>query len=161
MATAELSTSVVQLDWSMKDGLVTVTPKDQARFCVKVSKAIEILQQAGRADTFTRQFNLLVQRLAEWIQGRNDVRASLSNTSRWGPCLRRGATSCAYDDEFEDALSALDFQIANDLDLDLVKMDAIGLPLASVEAVRSFLDQGFTLEYIGHGDRSESHCAGQ
>jgi hypothetical protein len=152
--------SFVQLDWAMKDGVITVTPKDQDRFCIKVHKAIEILQQASRAEEFTRQFNLLLRTLATWIKDRDDVdRAYLTH--------RDGAlafvvmrTSCVYDDAFEDALSEMDFQTANDADLNLIKMDAIGLPRASAEAVSSFLDQSFTLEYAGHGDRGGSHSAG-
>ena len=152
--------AVVQLDWSEKDGVVVVTAKDQDRFCIKVHKAIEILQQASRAEEFTRQFNLLLRTLASWLNGRDDVtRAYLTH--------RDGAlafvvvrTAVAYDDAFEDALSHLDFQTANDADLNLIKMDAIGLPLVSAEALSSFLDQSFTLEYTGHGDRGGSHSAG-
>ena len=40
--------AVVQLDWSEKDGVVVVTAKDQDRFCIKLHKAIEILQQASQ-----------------------------------------------------------------------------------------------------------------
>lgn len=157
MATA--TTPTVQLDWGLKDGLVTVTPRDQDRFSIKIRRAIEILQQAAKADEFERQFNLLLRMLAEWLHTRNDVaRAYITN--------RDGAlafvvvrASREYDDEFEDALSDLDFRLATDADLDLIKMDAIALPLASDCAVSSFLDDSFTLEYVDHADRGRPHRA--
>jgi hypothetical protein len=155
-----VQTTALLLDWESADGLVTVTPKDQDRFSIKVRRAIEILQQTQRAEEFARQFNLLLRMLAEWLQGRSDVeRAYLTH--------RDGALAfvvmrafCEYDDAFEDSLSEVDYQIANDADLNLIKMDAVGLPLASDNAVSSFLDPNFTLEYVGHGDRSRPHSAG-
>jgi hypothetical protein len=142
--------SALQLDWAMKDGMVTVTPKDQDRFSIKVGKAIEILRQADSAEQFTRQFNLLVRTLAGWIKGRNDVARAYLTHHNGALAFVVVRDSREYDDGFEDALSDLDFEIANDADLNLIKMDAIGLPLAPIEAVSSFLDQDFTLEYIGH-----------
>lgn len=162
MATDTTSpSSVVRLRWDMKDGLVVVTPQDEERFCIKVHRAIEILQKADRAEEFTRQFSLLLRLLAEWLKDRADIeRAYL--THRDGALafvvIRK---SCQYDDDFEDVLSDLDYGIANDADLNLIKMDAIALPCVSDTAVSSFLDPGFTLEYVGHGERSGSHSAGQ
>ena len=155
------ATSPVQLDWAEKDGLVVVTPSDGDRFGIKVQRAIEILQQAARAEEFGHQFNLLLRVLAEWLKGRTDVdRAYLTQ--------RDGAlafvvirSSCEYDDGFEDALSDLDYSIANDTDLNLIKMNALGLPLASDGAVGSFLDESFTLAYVAHGNRSGSHSISQ
>jgi hypothetical protein len=156
MATA--ASDVIQLHWDMKDGLLTVTPEDEDRFSIKVGRAIELLQQANRAEDFRRQFTLLLRELARWLKDRSDVeRAFLT--------LRDGALVfvvvrefCEYDDAFEDALSELDYSVANDADLDLIKMDAIGLPPASDRALSSFLDPAFTLEY---GHRSRPHSTGQ
>jgi hypothetical protein len=152
MSTAA-SPTVVQLHWDMRDGSVTVTPEDQDRFGIKVGRAIEILQQAARAEQFERQFHLLLRVLGEWISGRQGHIERAYITHRDGAlAFVVVCTALEYDDDFEGALSDLDFRIANDPDLDLIKIDAIALPLVSESAATSFLDQDFVLEYIGHGD---------
>ncbi|HUT10219.1 MAG TPA: hypothetical protein VMY42_06965 [Thermoguttaceae bacterium] len=146
-----VASKVVQLHWNM-DGLVTVTPEDEDRFSIKVSRVIEILQQAKRPDDFKQQFNLLLRILAGWLAGQPGVGEAFVT-------LRDGAlafvvvrNSCKYDEQFEDALSELDFDCANDPDLNLIRMDAIALPPASASALSSFLDPEFKIEYCGHVD---------
>jgi len=150
----------VQLDWAMKDGLVIVTPRDQDRFIFIVRRAIEILQQAEQAEKFERQFNMLLRVLAEWLKDRTDIRRAFLTDRDGALAFVVVRNSCTYDDDFEDALSEIDFQIANDPDLDLIKMDAIALPSASESAVSAFLDPDFVLEY-DHAKRNGSHLAGE
>lgn len=145
-------TQAVQLDWTDDGGVVTVTPRDKDRFILKVRRAVVILQQMNQAEEFEKQFTLLLRLLAEWLGNQNNIhRAFLTH--------RDGALAFVivrqlseYDEQFEDRLSDLDFDIANDADLKLIKMDAICLPRASREAVSSFLDPEFMLEYVGHGN---------
>jgi hypothetical protein len=151
MATVTAPT-VVQLDWAMKDGAITVTPRDQDRFIIKVDRAIEILQQATQAEKFKLQFNLLLRVLQEWINTRNDISRAYITQRDGALAFVVVRSSCEYDDDFEDDLSSIDYRIANDHDLDLIKMDAIALPLASESAVYSFIDPEFVLEYARHGD---------
>jgi len=159
MATGTTST-VHQLRWN-GEGVVIVTPEDSDRFGVKLHRAIEVLQQADHADEFKRQFNLLLCVLAGWLKDRSDIdRAFLTHRDGVLAFVVVRA-SCEYDDDFEDALSSLDFSVANDADLDRIKMDAITLPPASDSAIRSFLAPGFVIEYIGNGDRGGSHSAGE
>jgi hypothetical protein len=159
MATAATPDVVVQLDWVMKNGIVTVTPRDQDRFTIKVDRAIEILQQAARADKFKLQFNLLLRELGKWLNDRNDVSHAYLTQRDGALAFVVVRSSCEYDDDFEDNLSDFDYQIANDPDLDLIKMDAIALPNASIGAVFSFIDQDFVLEYVHHGNRGRPHSA--
>ena len=142
----------------MKGGNVIVTPRDQDRFVIKVQRAIELLQQASQAEKFQRQFNLLLRVLAEWLRGRTDIERAYLTHRDGALAFVVVRKSVQYDDDFEDQISAVDFLIANDPDLDLIKMDAIGLPMASESAVSSFLDPGFVLQF-DHGDGSGSHSA--
>jgi hypothetical protein len=145
----------------MKDGLVTVTPRDQDRFVIKVRRAIEILRQAARAEQFERQFTLLLRILAQWLEERTDIERAYLTHREGALAFVVVRNSSESDEECADALSDLDFRIANDPDLDLIKMDAIALPLASDSTVSSFLDPSFVFEYIGHGNRSGSPGASQ
>ena len=158
---ASVASDIVQLRWDTRDGLLTVTPEDEDRFSIKVGRAIELLQQANRAEEFQQQFTLLLRLLAQWLQDRSDTERAFLTQRDGALAFVVVRASSEYDDDFEDALSDLDFGIANDADLNLVTLDAIGLPLASDSAVSSFLDPTFTLEYIDHGDGSRSHSSGQ
>ncbi len=153
----------VHLCWSEKDGLITVTSQDEDRFNIKLNRAVEALQQADKVDKFKRQFNLLIKILLGWVKERSDVRdAHLT--------LRDGGFSFVvvrqvpeYNEEFEDELSDLDYRIANDVDLDLLKLDVIGLPPASQEAIQTFIDPNFhfSLQPHANAERSESSDAGE
>ena len=158
---AQMTIDALRLHWDMRDQLLVIVPEDEDRFGIKVGRAIEILQEASRAEEFRSQFGLLLRILAEWLRQRTDIgRAYL--THRDGALafvvIRK---SSRYDGGFEDALSDLDYEIANDTDLNLIKMDAIGLPCVSDTAASSFLDPGFALEFAGHGEGSGPHSAGQ
>ncbi len=161
MSTLASETSVVRLDWAMKDGNVVVTPSDESRFLIKVRRAIDILQQAEKADRFGDQFKLLLRTLAEWINGRSGISKTLLTDRDGALAFIVVRDSCQYDDDFEDAISDLDYRIANDPDLDLIKMDVIALPLSSDAAVSSFVNPAFSFQYVGHGDGSRSSSAGQ
>jgi len=158
---ATTTTGAVQLRWDMKDGLVVVTAEDQDRFAIKVRRAIEILQQGDHADKFGTEFQLLLRLLAEWLKDRSGIEKAFLTHRDGALSFVVVRSSCEYDDDFEDALSDLDVDIAADTDLSLIKMDAIALPPASETALRSFLDPEFTFEYVGHGHRVGSHSAGQ
>jgi hypothetical protein len=151
--------AVLQLDWAMKNGVITVTPRDQDRFIIKVDRAIEILQQAAQAEKFKLQFNLLLRVLGEWINSRSDIDRAYITQHDGALAFIVVKTSREYDDDCEDNLSDLDYKIANDPDLNLIKMDAIALPLVSESAACSFIDPDFVLEYAHHGNRGRSHSS--
>lgn len=143
----------MQLDWANEAGQVTVTPHDKSRFIIKVRQAVEACRAAQRADDFAAQLNLLLGQLATWLQDKTGIESAYL-TLRDGDFLFLVVRSeCSYDRDFEDSLSDLDLQIAQDADLDLIKVDTMALPRVSDEALRSFLDPHFVLEYP-HGPRA-------
>jgi hypothetical protein len=151
---------VVRLNWTQEDGVVIVTPHDEDRFLIKLGRAIQALQRADEAEKFRDQFDLLLRLLAEWLTDRNDVADAYLTLrdGRFSFVVVRKDAKC--DDAFEDELSELDQRLAKDVDLDLIKLDAISLPSVSEEARTSFLDPDFTLQYA-HGERSRSPRSGQ
>lgn len=147
------SVSLFQLHWQQREGVIVVTPSDQDRFVVKVGKAIELLRQHDRQENFKSQFNLLIKELASWLgkhSGRWE-RAFLTageNTLRF--IVVRKQVKCEGD--LTDSLSDLGVEIANDPDLDLIKLTTRALPLVANEELQSFLDPSLTIEL--NGDRS-------
>jgi hypothetical protein len=146
------SATVMQLTWKQRDGNLVVTPSDQDRFMVKIGRAIEILRVHQRQEQFSNQFNLLLKLLASWLEAHavSWDRAFLTageSTLRF--IVVRKHVKC--DDEITDALSDLGVEIANDPDFNLIKLSTRALPLASNEAIQSFLDCSFTIEFNGNG----------
>jgi hypothetical protein len=149
-------TTVTQLKWEHRDGDLLITPSDQDRFMVKIGKAIEILRQYERHKQFENQFNVLLKRLASWLDSHQDQweRAFLTageSTLRFIVVRKQ----VRFQPEITDALSGLGIEIANDPDLDLIQLSTRALPLASEESLQSFLDSSFTIEF--DGDRAGSH----
>jgi hypothetical protein len=149
----------VYLDWTNDDGNILITPSDESRFVIKVGAAIEILRRHSQEKQAEKQFHLLVGRLALWLDDHNAVwdRAFLTAgeaTLRF-VVVRKASR---YDEEASDSLSDLELDLARDEDLTLIKVTTTALPNASDEALKSFLDPEFTLEYAS---RTRSHRAGE
>ena len=134
-----------------------VTPRNQQRFDIQKNRAIEILQRAKEPDRFQQQFNLLLNRLAEWLVDRQTKISQAIVTLQDGTLVFVVVRKAAkYDEQFEDELAEMDFAIANDPDLDLIELKTLALPNVSGEALRSFLDERLILSYH-HGKRSRPH----
>ena len=65
--------SVLQLDWRMENGLITVTPMDQSRFVIKVCCAVQTCSRADRVELFEKQFDVLLTFLAQWLEQRSHI----------------------------------------------------------------------------------------
>ncbi len=141
----------IQLNWELRDGHVVVTPSDGDRFIVKVDKAIEILRRNQvQREQFKSQFKLLTRQLAHWIsQHREKVDQAYLTAGE--QCLRFIVVrhQVRFDADLTDDLSELSYRIANDSDLDMIKLNARALPLADREDISSFLDEEFIIPFHG------------
>ncbi len=151
--TTQEKIATVQLNWEDRDGLIVVTPSDENRFVVKVGQAIELLRQHERQEKFKAQFNVLIRELAKWLcahKGRweSAFLTAGENTLRFIVVRKQ----VKFEPDITDALSDFGVKIANDSDLDLVKLSTRALPLVSQEELHSFLDPSFTLELNGDRD---------
>ena len=146
----------VELDWYASDEKVRVTPRNQQRFDISKDRAIEILQVAEeRRERFEKQFSLLLTTLAEWVHKRAEKVETPYLTIQDASFLFVVVQKTAeLDLAFEDELSALDFQIANDSAFDLLQLHAISLPPVEDESLRSFVFEPFVLSYHGHREGS-------
>ncbi len=139
--------NAVELDWFAASEFVEVNPRDQQRFQIQKDRAIKILQLANDSEA---QLALLFNKLGAWFREHS---ASVKEAyltlrdARFAFVVISVTPEC--NDELEDAVSNLDIQIANDADLDVVRMNAIVLPPVSPEAISSFLDKRFILTFRG------------
>ncbi len=143
--------SVVHLDIKQKGGQVTVTPSDEDRFSISVERAIAACQADARAEEFKKQFGLLIRRLGEWLASRSDIDGAWITKRDRHLLFLVVRTSPEYDRDFEDALSALDLELAQDGHLDLIRISTMNLPPVSKEALSGFLDSELALPFAPAG----------
>lgn len=148
------SVKAVELDWFADDDVVRVTPRDQNRFDIQKDFAIDILQKARESEHFQKQFDLLLQRLAEWVNAHHQKIEQAVLTVQDGVlCFIVVRREVKYDESLQDELADLDIEIANDSALKLIGFKTLALPnLSSDDALKSFLDERMILVY--HGKRT-------
>ena len=141
-------TKAVQLNWSESEDLtLVVTPENEDRFTIRMKKAIELLQRNNNDGEFQRQFDLLHKTLINWLKD-HDVRGAFLTIRDGSLAFLVVRQSVEFDDDFEDALSELQFAVNTDSDLDEVPLQVVGLPCVDDAAVDSFLDRRFSIKYV-------------
>ncbi|MEX0867849.1 MAG: hypothetical protein WD030_10855 [Pirellulales bacterium] len=135
---------VVQIDWSNETGRVTITPKDQDRYTLKVHQAIERLEIGGRVSRLEAELKVLYGRLAKWLVDQDSVRQAFVTLRDGGFIFVVVRSVAEYDEEFEDSLSDLDIAIARDRDLS-IKLDVLSLPAVSPESLETFITDDFVV----------------
>ncbi len=142
----------VELDWFAcdQDDKVVVTPRDQQRFEIQMDVAIRILQMANEESLFQKQLRLLLTHLGSWInRHRSAIRNAYLTLHDSALAFVVVRTRPSYDAEFEDALSDVDLEIANDPALSLITLHTLALPPVSEAGLLSFVDRRFVLSYHG------------
>lgn len=152
------SVKAVELDWFAENDIVRVTPRDQSRFDVQKDLAIDILQKARESEHFQKQFSLLLQRLAEWVNVHHrKIEQALVTLQDGVLCFVVVRKEVKYDEAIQDELADLDTEITNDPALALIEFKALALPnLSSDDALKSFLDERLILVYHGQRKRPPS-----
>lgn len=137
--------SIVEIDWYEDGDLIKVNPRSQQRFEIHKIRAIKLLEDAVGAAS---QLDFLLQKLGQWnAQNREKLsRAYLTVRDDRFAFLAISRISSS-DDDLEDSISDLDFELANDPDLNLIKLNTLVLPPTSDEAIDVFLDNRFKLVY--------------
>ena len=144
---------MVDLDWELReDGRVKVTGPDKHTMVLPIEAAIQACRALKDQILFGDQFDLLLDHLAEWVQQRQpDLKAAYLTVCDTGLLFVAVRNTRQYDTAFEDELTELDLEIANDTAYDLIRFDVQGLPDVPQESVRSFLSAKTTLRYPVNG----------
>lgn len=144
----------VQLDWAKRDGVIVVTPRDQDRFTIRIESAIETLVINEGANRFRKQMDLLFRNLANWLSARPDVMKAYVTIRDGELAFVVMHNSSTYDETFEDELSNLDIELANDPDLREVEINVFSLPPVSDEVLDSFLHSEVQFAFESEGGRA-------
>lgn len=143
----------VHLQLSNDGETLTVTPGNEDRFAIKRRKLVTFLKLAAESEQFDQQLDLLMKVLAQWLSERQDVKAAFLTVGDGGLSFVAVQAGVKYSEEFNDELSSLDYDIAHDPDLDLIRLSTMALPPVEGSALGQFLNRHFTLVFNG-GERS-------
>lgn len=153
MTSAQTNDSrVIQLDARHEHGIVTITPRDEDRFNLRVPEVIRACQQAASDQRTRQRFDFLLKRLGTWVLGRSDVREAFVTIRDGGLCFLVVRKVAAYDADFEDALSEFDIDLAHDSDVGF-QIEVMSLPAVSDQSLQSFLNSDLTLRIITNDQR--------
>jgi len=147
--------SVIELHFENREGIIRVVPPSRDLMIIPVEMAIEACRAYRQQIVFKGQFDMLVDFLGRWIGGRPEQISDAYLTIRDAGLLFlvvHRATS--YDDVFENALTDLDLEIANDGDYNLINLSVLGLPPVDEESVHTFLSKKMVIRYQANADRS-------
>ena len=119
---------------------VVITDENNDRFVLRVEDVIRACRSAEKFEEFANQISDVLDRLAAWLIERADKvdRAYLSLET---DCVAFTVVlkTKSFDPDFEDALSLIDLEIAQDQGLNLIHLRSLALPLSSDTTVSSFL----------------------
>jgi len=144
---SELS-NVVEIDWYDENDEIVVTPRNQLRFTIQKDRAIEALRIVKDSERFTLQFELLLGKLGRWIKERaGDIQTAIVTLQDNSLMFVVVQSENDYDEQLQDDLAGLDFDIAQDTDLDLMRLRTAMLPPVDSDALGSFVDSRMVLRY--------------
>jgi hypothetical protein len=143
MSSSPLSdlTNAIVLSWDENGRKVRISTSDNDLFFTTVGEAIEACKARDFQEDFKRQFDGLLGVLAEWIKKHKDHIDRAYLTIRDAGLLFLPITKFSrLDPDFEDLLTDLDIQIAQDDKYSHITMSVLALPNTSSEAISSFVN---------------------
>ena len=153
IAFSELS-NFVAIDWYDENDEIVVTPRNQLRFTIQKDRAIEALRVVKDAERFTLQFQLLLEKLGRWVKERtSDIQRAIITLQDNSLMFVVVQAENQYHEQLQDDLAELDFSIAQDTDLDLMRLRTVMLPPVDNDGLESFVDPRMVLQ-IQHGKRN-------
>lgn len=139
----------VRLNFREKDCQVIVIPDDNDLFCTTVDKAIKACKAYDEMTRCSEQFKtMLCEKLASWIKNHKDnIEQAFVTVTESGALFLVVRKSMKFDREFTYALADLDMKIAQDPELNLIKLSVLSLPHSSEEEYGTFLNPSSTFQY--------------
>lgn len=140
----------VRLKWSEKDRAVVIDKGDNDLYVIKVKEVIQACNIQQEGNEVESQFNDLKNILGNWVHKHKEKIDRAFVTIRDTRLLFLVTTkNMEYDSQFEDELTALDWDIANTPFLSAIKLSVLSLPCCDQETCESFLSPPIILEYVG------------
>jgi hypothetical protein len=127
---------------------VQVIRLDGDRFVTTAQEAINFLSLAGRAVEFQRQLKELLDRLYDWVEERKErIGSAYIAFGRDGLTLVIVQRAVAFDFTFEDQLTDLDLEVANEQLFRLIPFSTLLVPKVGDAVLKSFLSSGQIIQH--------------
>jgi hypothetical protein len=140
--------SPIQLNYQEKGNIITVIPEDEESFYLTVDKAIQACRAYNHTSAFSSQFQKLLERLALWIrENKREIDSAYLTVRDAGLLFLVMRNSKKYHGKFEDDLTLLDIEIAQDRNFNKIKLSVLAIPLVDFEQVVSFLNPQASFRY--------------
>ncbi len=129
--------------------------EDGERFGLPMDAVVHACRAQGKMVEFSRQLNELLAKLDSWLRQRSTEvdRAALSLEPD-GISFAVVRKDKAFNPEFEDALTELDVEIANDPLFNLIRLHVLALPYSAKETVNAFLE--VQMQWSGRSETEEA-----
>lgn len=138
--TTKSASAPIQLHYKETAHKVVVTPDNEDRFCTTVDSAIKACRAYNETTLFSKQFRDLLNYLANWISKNEDKIYKSFITIRDADLLFLIISKTRkYDRLFEDSLTQLDIDVAQNQDFHLIRLSVLNIPNTTTECTESFL----------------------
>lgn len=145
--------TVVELHFEDAGGHVRIVPPDRDLMTMPVKTAIEACRAFNDQLTFRDQFDLLLEKLGQWLSDRRTAVADAYVTTRdAGLLFVVIQQEKNRDPELDEALTDLDLEIANDEDFSHIPLSVLALPHVDQASIRSFLTKELAFRLRFHGE---------
>jgi hypothetical protein len=130
----------IHIGQTAPDGQVVVHSGDD-KFLLTVQEAVNACGMWNKMAQFQLQMKALMDRLSHWVEERKATVRDAYLTVKTGGGLFFMVVMAhkKYDPALEDELTALDIEVANSPDYDLLRMSVLAIPDTPPECVESFL----------------------
>jgi hypothetical protein len=140
--------SPLQLNYKTQGQTVVITPENEDRFSLTVQEAIRACSAGQDAIIFDRQFKKLLEKTTFWLKKNSSDIDKAYVTIRDSDILffivRK---TVEYNRDFEDVLTDFDIEVAEDRNLDKIRMSVLAIPKSSPQTITSFLRPDFAWIY--------------
>ena len=127
---------------------VQVIRLDGDRFVTTAQEAIDFLSLAGRAVEFQRQLRELLDRLYQWVDERKQLIGSAYIVfGGEGVTLVIVQRAVTFDFAFEEELTDLDIEVANENLFRLIPFSTLLVPKVGDTVLKSFLSSGQIMQH--------------
>ena len=145
--------SVIELHFENRDGQVRVVLPDNHIMAISVEAAVHACRAFTNQILFKGQFDCLLDHLADWIdRHRSAIDEAYLTTRDSGLLFVVVTQSKTFDSAFEDELTALDIEVANDSDYSLIGMNVLAIPPSGDDTTHSFISKKLGIRFRVHGE---------
>ena len=133
-------TPAIHLGRNGRDGQVLVYGEGNEKFLLTVQEAIKACGAYSTIAQFQTQMQELTELLSKWTTDRKRlVRDAYLSVKGGGLFFLVVMAGKEFDPDLEDELTALDIEIANSAEFDLLRLDVQAIPDSPPDCVDSFL----------------------